>query len=143
MKRSTLAIALAWIAFLFAPGAYRPASAQQAPVPTGAARPGAAAGTSAPFVPVTDAMIENPDAADWLTWRRTLNHWAYSPLTQITANNVRTLRMVWTRTLGPGIQEGTPLVYRGVMYFPNPSDYVQALDARTGDLRWEYRRTLP
>ena len=51
--------------------------------------------------------------------------------------------MVWTRALGPGIQEGTPLVYDGVMYFPNPSDLVQALDAATGDLLWEYRRSLP
>lgn len=95
------------------------------------------------FVPVTDAMIQNPDPADWLMWRRTLNNWGYSPLNQITASNVRTLRMVWTRTLAPGFQEGTPLVYRGVMYFPNPLDIVEALDAATGDLKWQYRRRLP
>src|SRR5690606_39355663 len=29
------------------------------------------------------------------------------------------------------------------LYFPNPSDLVQALDAATGDLIWEYRRRLP
>jgi alcohol dehydrogenase (cytochrome c) len=29
------------------------------------------------------------------------------------------------------------------MYFPNPSDLVQALEAATGDLLWEYRRPLP
>ena len=29
------------------------------------------------------------------------------------------------------------------MYFPNPSDVIQAIDAATGDLLWEYRRTLP
>jgi alcohol dehydrogenase (cytochrome c) len=98
---------------------------------------------AAPFVPVTDAMLQKPEPGDWLMWRRTLNHWGYSPLTEITPNNVRNLRMVWTRPLGPGLQEGTPLVYRGVMYFPNPSDYVQAFDAATGDLKWEYRRTLP
>jgi PQQ-dependent dehydrogenase (methanol/ethanol family) len=144
MTRSTLAIAVSTVALLFAPGdVYRPLSAQQAPATSSAARPTAAAPTSAPFVPVTDAMIENPDPADWLTWRRTQNHWAYSPLTQITANNVRTLRMVWTRTLGPGIQEGTPLVYRGVMYFPNPSDVIEAFDAATGDMKWQYRRRLP
>ena len=95
------------------------------------------------FVPVTDAMIQNPDPGDWLMWRRTLNNWGYSPLTQITPNNVRSLRMVWTRALAPGIQEGTPLVYRGVMYFPNPMDIVEAYDAATGDLKWQYRRTLP
>ena len=95
------------------------------------------------FVPVTDAMLQNPDPADWLMWRRTLNTWGFSPLDQIDRNNVRNLRLVWTRALGPGIQEGTPLVHDGVMYFPNPSDLDQALDATTGDLIWEYRRTLP
>ena len=103
----------------------------------------AAAAQQPAFVPVTDAMIRNPDPADWLMWRRTLNSWGYSPLTQITPNNVGTLRMVWTRALAPGIQEGTPLVYRGVMYFPNPMDIVEAYDAATGDLKWQYRRTLP
>jgi len=95
------------------------------------------------FVPVTDAMLQNPDPADWLMWRRTLDSWGYSPLDEIDHGNVGSLRMVWTRALGPGIQEGTPLVYDGVMYFPNPSDLVQAFDAATGDLKWEYRRSLP
>jgi len=104
---------------------------------------GALAQTRDEFVPVTDAMLQQPDAADWLMWRRTLDTWGYSPLEQVNARNVRDLRMVWTRALGPGIQEGTPLVYRGVMYFPNPSDLVQAFDAATGDVLWEYRRSLP
>jgi alcohol dehydrogenase (cytochrome c) len=95
------------------------------------------------FVPVTDRMLQNPDPADWLMWRRTLDTWGFSPLTEVNRKNVGTLRMVWTRALGPGIQEGTPLVYRGVMYFPNPSDLVQAINAASGDLLWEYRRSLP
>ena len=94
-------------------------------------------------MPVTDAMLQNPDPADWLMWRRTLDLWGHSPLAEIDRGNVGELKMVWTRALGPGIQEGTPLVYDGVMYFPNPSDLVQALDAATGDLKWEYRRSLP
>jgi alcohol dehydrogenase (cytochrome c) len=104
-----------------------------------------AAGAQAPndFVPVTDAMLQSPDPADWLQWRRTLDLKGYSPLTEIDRGNVGELKMVWTRALGPGIQEGTPLVYDGVLYFPNPSDLVQAFDAATGDLRWEYRRSLP
>ena len=96
-----------------------------------------------PFQAVTDAVLRNPPPADWLMWRRTLNSWGYSPLQDITANNVRSLRMVWTRALGPGLQEGTPLVHDGVMYFPNPLDVVEAIDAKTGDLKWQYRRKLP
>jgi alcohol dehydrogenase (cytochrome c) len=95
------------------------------------------------FVPVTDAMLENPDPADWLMWRRTQGHWGYSPLEEIGRGNVQDLRLVWTRPLNPGVQEGTPLVYAGVMYFPHPSDITQAIDAATGDLIWEYRRPMP
>jgi alcohol dehydrogenase (cytochrome c) len=29
------------------------------------------------------------------------------------------------------------------MYFPNPLDVVEAIDAKTGDLKWQYRRKLP
>jgi alcohol dehydrogenase (cytochrome c) len=102
-----------------------------------------AAQQARPFQAVTDAVLRNPPPADWLMWRRTLNSWGYSPLQDITPDNVRTMRMVWTRALGPGIQEGTPLVHDGVMYFPNPLDVVEALDAKTGDLKWQYRRKLP
>lgn len=93
--------------------------------------------------PVTDAMLANPDPADWLMWRRTLNNWGYSPLNQINKDNVKKLKMVWSRGMGPGIQEGTPLVHNGVMYLPNPSDYIQAMDAATGEMKWEYKRAWP
>ena len=95
------------------------------------------------FVPVTDEMLQNPDPADWLMWRRTLDSWGYSPLDQITPENVDELDLVWSRGLAPGIQEGTPLVYDGIMYMVQPMDVIQALDATTGDLIWEYRRDLP
>jgi PQQ-dependent dehydrogenase (methanol/ethanol family) len=100
-------------------------------------------GSIAKATPVTDQMLQKPDPADWLMWRRTLDSWGYSPLNQITKNNVGKLRMVWTRGLGPGVQEGTPLVHNGVMYFPNPSDLIHAINAVTGDLIWEYRRPVP
>ena len=95
------------------------------------------------FVPVTDAMLQNPDPAHWLMWRRTLDSWGYSPLDQISRDNVDELRLVWSRGLTEGRQQGTPLVYDGVMYMPNPSDVIQAIDAATGDLVWEHRREVP
>ena len=54
------------------------------------------------FVPVTDAMLQDPAPEDWLMWRRTLDSWGYSPLDQINRDNVGELRMVWTRALGRG-----------------------------------------
>ncbi len=95
------------------------------------------------YEPVTDEMLQNPDPADWLMWRRTLNNWGYSPLDDIDTRNVGSLQLVWTRELHPGDQEGTPLVYDGIMYFPNPNDITQAIRADTGDLIWEYRRGVP
>ncbi len=29
------------------------------------------------FEPVTDAMLQDPDPADWLNWRRTLDGWGF------------------------------------------------------------------
>ena len=104
---------------------------------------GPAAAQPADFVPVTDAMLQDPDPGDWLMWRRTLDGWGYSPLDQIDRDNVGDLRMVWSRGLHPGSQQGTPLVYDGTMYMPNPNDVLQAMDAVTGDLLWEYRRPIP
>ena len=95
------------------------------------------------FVPVTDVMLQDPDPEDWLMWRRTLNGWGFSPLNQIDRDNVSELRMVWSRAMAPGSQQATPLVYDGVMYLPNPRDTTQAIDAETGDLRWEHRRDVP
>ena len=92
------------------------------------------------FRPVTDAMLGNPDPADWLSWRRTLDGWGHSPLDQITTENVEDLRLVWSWALDEGTQQTTPLVHDGVMYIANPGEVVQALDAATGELLWEYSR---
>jgi len=97
----------------------------------------------ADFEPVTDAELANPDDGDWLMWRRTQDHWGYSPLDQINADNVDDLTLVWGRPMETGLQEATPLVHDGIMYLPHPNDVIQALDATTGDLIWEYRRELP
>ena len=95
------------------------------------------------FVPVTDQMLQNPAPGDWLMWRRTLDSWGYSPLDEIHSGNVGELRLVWSRALTNGFQSGTPLVYDGVMYMPNPDDVIQALHASTGDVIWEHRRPVP
>ena len=95
------------------------------------------------FTPVTDAMLQEPSPGDWLSWRRTLDGWGYSPLNEINRDNVHQLRLVWSRALSAGSQQGTPVVYDGVLYMPNPRDVIQAIDAATGDLLWEYRRERP
>ena len=92
--------------------------------------------------PVTDAMLQDPDPADWLSWRRTLDGWGYSPLEQIDRSNVDELRLAWSWGFEPGVSQTTPIVHDGVMYVANPGNVVQALDARTGDFMWEYRHEM-
>ena len=105
---------------------------------------GAAGATSSAqdqgYVPVTDAMLENPDPADWLSWRRTLDGWGYSPLDEINTDNVHQLQLVWSWSLGLGLSQAAPLVHGGVMFIPSPRNVVHAVDAVTGDRIWEYSR---
>src|SRR5499433_2298254 len=95
------------------------------------------------FRPVTDAVLANPDPADWLMINRTFDQQRFSPLDQINKNNVAQLRMAWSRGLPAGTQESTPIVYRGVMYVMAPGASIQALDPTNGDLIWEYERNYP
>ena len=64
----------------------------------------ASAQTERSFVPVTDAMLQNPDSGDWLMWRRTLNGWGYSPLEEIDA---RLIQPYYTKRLAEAA--GMPL----------------------------------
>ena len=106
-------------------------------------RVGAQGPTGQGFVPVTDAVLENPAAGDWLRWRRDHTAAGYSPLDQVNRQNVGELRLAWAVAMESGTQEQEPIVYRGVMYLPHTNGVVQALDARTGERTWEYRRDLP
>ena len=97
----------------------------------------------ADFTPVTDAMLESPAPADWLRWRRDNRASGFSPLDEINRGNVGDLRLAWSWGMPAGRQEPEPIVYDGVMYLPATDGLVQALDARNGNLIWEYRRDLP
>jgi alcohol dehydrogenase (cytochrome c) len=95
------------------------------------------------YKPVTDAMLLTPDPSDWPNWRRTLDGWGYSPLKQITTQNVHQLQLAWSWTLAPGLSQPTPLVSSGRMFVPVPGGGAQALDAATGDFLWEFKATPP
>ena len=90
------------------------------------------------YVPVTDAMLRNPDPGDWLMARRNYQAWSYSPLTEITRSNVKDLKLAWSWAMNEaGANQQMPLVHNGIMYLANTLNMVQALDAATGDLIWE------
>src|SRR5208337_480245 len=58
------------------------------------------------YVPVTDAMLRSPDPGDWLMIRRDYKATYYSPLNQITAQNVNDLRLVWSWSMQDGASNG-------------------------------------
>ena len=95
------------------------------------------------FSQVTDELLANPPGEEWLSWRRTPDGHGYSPLDQLTPDNVDELRLAWVWTMEAGRVQTTPLVHDGVMYLANPGNVLQALDARTGDIIWQYRREYP
>ncbi len=64
---------------------------------------------------------------------------SFSPLTEITAANAKQLTLAWIWPMRDGgTNQPAPVVYDGTMYLANTGGIVQALDARTGDLIWEY-----
>ena len=91
------------------------------------------------YVPITDAMMRNPDPNDWLMIRHDYHANNYSTLNQITTANVKDLQLRWVWAMNAGTNQPAPLVHNGVMFINNPGNIVQALDARTGELIWENR----
>src|SRR5689334_164301 len=84
------------------------------------------------FKPVTSAELANPSPNDWLSFSRTYDDQRFSPLNQITRQNVGQLRMAWSRGMPAGTVESTPLVRGGTMYVMTSTGGMQALNAPTG-----------
>ena len=95
------------------------------------------------LAPVSDAMLNDPAAADWLRWRGNHDANGYSPLAQITPRNVGDLQLAWAWNMEAGESQQEPIVHNGIMFLPHTNGKVQALDARNGELLWEYKRRLP
>ncbi|MEP7305057.1 MAG: PQQ-binding-like beta-propeller repeat protein [Acidobacteriota bacterium] len=128
------------------------AQAQRGAAPAPAAAAGRGRGAAAPpvgvtvagevknYVAVTDAMLRNPDPSDWLMIRHDYHANNYSPLNQITADNVKDLRLQWVWAMNEGgANQPAPLVHGGVVYLNNPGNVMQAINGKTGDLIWENR----
>jgi quinohemoprotein ethanol dehydrogenase len=117
----------------------------------GGGESGAAAATSPIEVaPAFSAeqLASAPSADGWLTNGGSTLNQRYSPLDQITPENVAGLKGVWLSHLrGSGAAakysgEAQPLVYRGTAYVVTGADDVFAVDVRTGTIRWQYKAGL-
>ena len=104
----------------------------------------AAAGPIENYSPVTADRLKNPEPGNWMHYRRTYDGQGYSPLDQINTSNVKSLTPVWT--FSTGVVEGheaPPIINNGVMFVATPAGQVIALNAKTGDEYWRYKRQLP
>ncbi len=95
------------------------------------------------FRNVSSEELANPLPADWTYWRRSPQSQGYTPLDQITTENVRNLSLAWVWGMEAGRSQPAPLVRDGIIFIPNFGNVVQALDGRDGSLLWEYRRQFP
>ena len=76
-----------------------------------------------------DLLNAQENAAEWLMYGRDYRNQRFSPLDQITPENVRDLRPVWAFSTGGQFAglEATPLMSDGVLYFS--SDYSRVFAA--------------
>src|SRR5713101_2214730 len=97
---------------------------------------------SAQTAVVDDVALRNGGAAngEWLTVGLDLAETRYSPLKQITTENVSRLELAWSYELGSsgGGQLATPLFWNGTLYGITNWSIVFAVDARTGKERWRW-----
>ncbi len=90
---------------------------------------------------VSDAELASPPEGDWLHWRGSPGSTGFSPLDQIDTDNVGRLQLAWVWALPDGSRYRTAAVERdGILFLTTAGGSVQALEASTGDLLWEYRR---
>ncbi len=84
------------------------------------------------------------EPGQWMALGRTYRGDRFSPLTEITAENVSTLGFAWeyeARSHRGRVEHGqqaTPIVVDGVLYASGPWGSVFVVDAKTGEERWRY-----
>ena len=91
------------------------------------------------------AKLLQPPTDTWPTFNGDYSGRRFSPLKQITAENVKNLGLAWVyhantgggNPFGPQIKS-TPLEVNGVLYFTLP-DHTWAVDARTGRELWHFK----
>src|SRR5688572_15728952 len=107
-------------------------------------RDGSTEPSPVPTEGVTDAMIAAADGNEWLTYGRDYDEQRFSPLTQISPENVGQLGLAWFADLDTARgQEATPLMHDGVLYVSTAWSKVLAFDAKTGALKWSYDPEVP
>jgi alcohol dehydrogenase (cytochrome c) len=97
-----------------------------------------------PWTDITKERLLKPESGDWMSYRRTYDVTAFSPLRQIDRTTVRRLRPVWSFAMRDSRRWlAAPIVANGLMYVPEGSGRVTAFDAVSGDVVWIHERQFP
>lgn len=95
---------------------------------------------------VTDERLLNTskDSNDWLIYGKDYNSTRFSTLKQINSKNVGKLKLEYAYSLGTlEGQQLTPIVNNGIMVMQVSNQWVEAIDAKTGDRLWRHEIKLP
>src|SRR5919202_1458892 len=102
---------------------------------------------------MSSAQVVGPDyrapaSKEWPLVGGDFGNSRYSTLSQINTGNIAQLKGAWMGRLnGSGMadkfsQQATPVVKDGVMYITTGQNDIFALDAKTGDIKWQYSADL-
>ena len=102
--------------------------------------------TAAPAQTVAQVAASNADSAgEWRSYGRDYSEQRFSPLTQISPDNIDQLDLAWYGDLAErgGSYETTPIVADGRIFVSSPWSKVYAFDAKTGRQLWKYDPQVP
>ncbi len=95
-------------------------------------------------VDVARIIKADAEPGNWLSHGRTYSEQRFSPLDKINTQTVSQLGLAWSLDLDTHRgQEATPLIVDGVMYSTSAWSKVQAIDAATGKLLWQFDPKVP
>jgi quinohemoprotein ethanol dehydrogenase len=75
---------------------------------------------------------------DWPNFGRDGSEQHYSPLTEVTLENVDQLQLAWHFDLEPGFTVSTPVAAAGKVFVTTGHSRIRAFDGANGKLLWEY-----
>jgi alcohol dehydrogenase (cytochrome c) len=99
----------------------------------------ASASAQVPYERIVNAALE---PRNWLTYSGDYAGHRYSPLTQIDAQNIGSLKMAWAMQMPSARTETSPIVVDGIVYLTGPN-FAFAVDGHTGRKLWSWRRSVP
>src|ERR1700757_4816531 len=96
------------------------------------------------YTPVTAERLKKPEDGNWFHFRRTYDGWGFSPLNEIQPDNVARLQPVWSMATGQiEGHQAPPIVNNGVMFVATPGNQLLAIEAKSGQPLWRFKRPIP